>query len=139
VAYLCPFAQRAWIARNYKVVPSPSPPFSDLLKRFSLICGVFRERETETFFCSSPSVQGLQDKIKIVAIDLADRPAWYKEKVYPENKVCLTNLLSPLLFRFSKVHGYFVLHFSFTLCFVSPVGAFSRARQPGERRELGFG
>ncbi|KAG0551621.1 hypothetical protein BDA96_01G438900 [Sorghum bicolor] len=48
VAYYCPFAQRAWIARNYK---------------------------------------GLQDKIKIVAIDLADRPAWYKEKVYPENKV----------------------------------------------------
>ncbi|CAN6301311.1 unnamed protein product [Urochloa humidicola] len=48
VAYHCPFAQRTWIARNYK---------------------------------------GLQDKIKIVAIDLADRPAWYKEKVYPENKV----------------------------------------------------
>jgi hypothetical protein len=35
VAYLCPFAQRAWIARNYKVVPSPS--FSDLLKRFSFV------------------------------------------------------------------------------------------------------
>uniref|UniRef100_A0ACD5WZ44 Uncharacterized protein n=1 Tax=Avena sativa TaxID=4498 RepID=A0ACD5WZ44_AVESA len=48
VAYHCPYAQRAWIARNYK---------------------------------------GLQDKIKIVAIDLADRPAWYKEKVYPGNKV----------------------------------------------------
>ncbi|XP_062210809.1 protein IN2-1 homolog B [Phragmites australis] len=48
VAYHCPYAQRAWIARNCK---------------------------------------GLQDKIKIVAIDLADRPAWYKEKVYPENKV----------------------------------------------------
>ncbi|OEL26140.1 Protein IN2-1-like protein B [Dichanthelium oligosanthes] len=48
VAYHCPYAQRAWIARNYK---------------------------------------GLYDKIKIVAIDLADRPAWYKEKVYPENKV----------------------------------------------------
>ncbi|TVU47476.1 hypothetical protein EJB05_07079 [Eragrostis curvula] len=48
VAYHCPFAQRAWIARNYK---------------------------------------GLHDKVKIVAIDLADRPAWYKEKVYPENKV----------------------------------------------------
>jgi glutathione S-transferase len=29
----------------------------------------------------------VQDKIKIVAIDLADRPAWYKEKVYPGNKV----------------------------------------------------
>ena len=39
-----------------------------------------------------PLVQGLHDKIKIVAIDLADRPAWYKEKVYPENKVCLVNL-----------------------------------------------
>ncbi|VAI06967.1 unnamed protein product [Triticum turgidum subsp. durum] len=48
VAYHCPYAQRAWIARNYK---------------------------------------GLQDKIKIVGIDLADRPAWYKEKVYPQNKV----------------------------------------------------
>ncbi|KAM3314053.1 hypothetical protein ACQJBY_033121 [Aegilops geniculata] len=48
VAYHCPYAQRAWIARNYK---------------------------------------GLQEKIKIVGIDLADRPAWYKEKVYPQNKV----------------------------------------------------
>uniref|UniRef100_A0A8R7Q478 GST N-terminal domain-containing protein n=1 Tax=Triticum urartu TaxID=4572 RepID=A0A8R7Q478_TRIUA len=48
LAYHCPYAQRAWIARNCK---------------------------------------GLQDKIKVVAIDLADRPAWYKEKVYPENKV----------------------------------------------------
>uniref|UniRef100_A0A453SVC2 GST N-terminal domain-containing protein n=1 Tax=Aegilops tauschii subsp. strangulata TaxID=200361 RepID=A0A453SVC2_AEGTS len=26
-------------------------------------------------------------KIKIVALDLVDRPAWYKDKVYPENKV----------------------------------------------------
>ncbi|KAJ4753970.1 Glutathione S-transferase [Rhynchospora pubera] len=48
IAYICPFAQRTWITRNYK---------------------------------------GLQDKIKLVAIDLVDRPAWYKEKVYPENKV----------------------------------------------------
>lgn len=31
--------------------------------------------------------KGLQDKIKLVAIDLENRPAWYKEKVYPENKV----------------------------------------------------
>ncbi|KAL5211138.1 hypothetical protein ABZP36_006761 [Zizania latifolia] len=31
--------------------------------------------------------KGLQDKIKIVGIDLEDRPAWYKEKVYSENKV----------------------------------------------------
>ncbi|KAG5550029.1 hypothetical protein RHGRI_015108 [Rhododendron griersonianum] len=45
--YQCPFAQRVWIARNYK---------------------------------------GLQDEIKLVPIDLKNRPAWYKEKVYPENK-----------------------------------------------------
>ena len=32
-------------------------------------------------------MQGLQEKIKLVAIDLQNRPAWYKEKVYPENKV----------------------------------------------------
>lgn len=31
--------------------------------------------------------QGLQDKIKLVAIHLQDKPAWYKEKLYPENKV----------------------------------------------------
>ncbi|KAM0921871.1 hypothetical protein ACQ4PT_006568 [Festuca glaucescens] len=36
-------------------------------------------------FCTDQG--GLQDKIKVVAIDLADRPAWYKEKVYPENKL----------------------------------------------------
>ncbi|KAI4349226.1 hypothetical protein L6164_009843 [Bauhinia variegata] len=31
--------------------------------------------------------KGLQDEIKLVPIDLQDRPAWYKEKVYPTNKV----------------------------------------------------
>ncbi|PON72788.1 S-crystallin [Parasponia andersonii] len=31
--------------------------------------------------------KGLQDKIKLVPINLRDRPAWYKEKVYPGNKV----------------------------------------------------
>ncbi|KAK9126871.1 hypothetical protein Scep_015717 [Stephania cephalantha] len=31
--------------------------------------------------------KGLQDKIKLVPIDLENRPAWYKEKVYPPNKV----------------------------------------------------
>ncbi|KAM6574168.1 hypothetical protein CsatA_022495 [Cannabis sativa] len=29
----------------------------------------------------------LQEKIELVPIDLQDRPAWYKEKVYPPNKV----------------------------------------------------
>ncbi|KAF5733793.1 glutathione S-transferase L3-like isoform X1 [Tripterygium wilfordii] len=31
--------------------------------------------------------KGLQDKIKLIPIDLQNRPAWYKEKVYPANKV----------------------------------------------------
>ncbi|KAL6521013.1 Glutathione S-transferase L3 [Orobanche gracilis] len=31
--------------------------------------------------------KGLQDKIKLVSVNLQDRPAWYKEKVYPDNKV----------------------------------------------------
>ncbi|VVB05724.1 unnamed protein product [Arabis nemorensis] len=48
ISYTCPFAQRAWIARNYK---------------------------------------GLQDKIELVPIDLTNRPAWYKERVYESNKV----------------------------------------------------
>ncbi|KAI3799761.1 hypothetical protein L1987_35063 [Smallanthus sonchifolius] len=30
---------------------------------------------------------GLQEKIKLVPIDLKNRPDWYKEKVYPPNKV----------------------------------------------------
>lgn len=59
LAHHCPYAQRAWIARNYK---------------------------------------GLHDKIKLVAIDLDDKPAWYKDKVYPENKV-------PALEHNNKVRG----------------------------------
>ncbi|XP_017253337.1 glutathione S-transferase L3-like isoform X1 [Daucus carota subsp. sativus] len=31
--------------------------------------------------------KGLQDKIELVPIDLQNRPVWYKEKVYPPNKV----------------------------------------------------
>ncbi|GMI84861.1 glutathione transferase lambda 2 [Hibiscus trionum] len=31
--------------------------------------------------------KGLQDKIKLAPIDLKNRPAWYKERVYPPNKV----------------------------------------------------
>ncbi|XP_042409208.1 protein IN2-1 homolog B-like [Zingiber officinale] len=33
------------------------------------------------------NVKGLQEKIKLVPIDLQNRPAWYKEKVYSANKV----------------------------------------------------
>ncbi|XP_061348563.1 protein IN2-1 homolog B-like isoform X1 [Gastrolobium bilobum] len=31
--------------------------------------------------------KGLQDQIQLVPIDLQDRPSWYKDKVYPPNKV----------------------------------------------------
>jgi glutathione S-transferase len=33
------------------------------------------------------NVKGLQEKIKLVPMDLQNRPAWYKEKVYSSNKV----------------------------------------------------
>jgi len=46
--------------------------------------------------------QGLQDKVKLVAIELNDRPAWYKEKVYPENKVIA-------LLNFSDLHDSGIL------------------------------
>lgn len=47
ISLTCPFAQRTWVARNYK---------------------------------------GLSN-IQLVAIDLQDKPAWYKEKVYPPGSV----------------------------------------------------
>ncbi|KAK4272915.1 hypothetical protein QN277_021406 [Acacia crassicarpa] len=33
------------------------------------------------------NVKGLHDKIQLVPLNLQDKPAWYKEKVHPENKV----------------------------------------------------
>ncbi|XP_058774709.1 glutathione S-transferase L3-like [Vicia villosa] len=33
------------------------------------------------------NTKGLQDKIQLVPIDLQDRPSWYKDKLYPPNKV----------------------------------------------------
>ncbi|CAD5184070.1 unnamed protein product, partial [Musa acuminata subsp. malaccensis] len=59
ISYVCPYAQRTWIARNYK---------------------------------------GVQENIKLVPIDLENKPAWYKEKVYPANKV-------PSLEHNNKVKG----------------------------------
>ncbi|KAL5228769.1 hypothetical protein ABZP36_017034 [Zizania latifolia] len=66
---------RPVLSARIKLYERGAPPFPDLL-------------------LGAPSPlrwhhQGLQDKIKIVGIDLADRPAWYKEKVYPENKTAL--------------------------------------------------
>ncbi|XP_068668600.1 protein IN2-1 homolog B-like isoform X2 [Aristolochia californica] len=47
VSYTCPYAQRPWIARNYK---------------------------------------GLQNTIELIALDLQDRPSWFKD-IHPPNKV----------------------------------------------------
>ncbi|KAH9289028.1 hypothetical protein KI387_033145, partial [Taxus chinensis] len=58
ISTICPYAQRVWIARNYKNLES----------------------------------------IELIGIDLQDRPDWYKEKVYPTNKV-------PALEHNSKVIG----------------------------------
>jgi glutathione S-transferase len=33
------------------------------------------------------NLKGLQDEIKLVGINLEDKPAWYKEKVYPQGTV----------------------------------------------------
>lgn len=44
--------------------------------------------------------QGLQDKIKLVPINLQNRPTWYKEKVYPPNKVKSCKF-------FLRFYGYF--------------------------------
>lgn len=52
-------------------------------------------------FCFS-LVQGLEDKIKLVPINLQNRPAWYKEKVYPPNKVIHLNNKIAFFLLFSK-------------------------------------
>ncbi|KAL6011149.1 hypothetical protein ACLOJK_001593 [Asimina triloba] len=55
-------------------------------------------------------VYGLQDKIKLVPIDLLDKPTWYKEKVNPENKdpakrefaeemISYLDIFNPAIFR----------------------------------------
>ncbi|XP_022145714.1 glutathione S-transferase L3-like [Momordica charantia] len=44
------------------------------------------------------NLKGLQDKIKLVPLNLFNRPDWYKEKVYPTNKV-------PALEHHGKVIG----------------------------------
>uniref|UniRef100_K4ALZ3 GST N-terminal domain-containing protein n=1 Tax=Setaria italica TaxID=4555 RepID=K4ALZ3_SETIT len=48
MGYFCPFSQRTWVTRNFKV---------------------------------------LQEEIKLVAIHVQDKPAWYKEKLYPKGTV----------------------------------------------------
>ncbi|XP_050387417.1 glutathione S-transferase L2, chloroplastic-like [Argentina anserina] len=52
-----------------------------------------RGSSTGSYFCLRPTFnlrwenKGLEETIELVPIDLQDRSSWYKEKVYPPNKV----------------------------------------------------
>ncbi|KAK7310306.1 hypothetical protein RJT34_07740 [Clitoria ternatea] len=72
-----------------QVLPSPltstSPPpslFDGTTRLYISYTCPYAQRVWITRNC-----KGLQDKIQLVPIDLKDRPSWYKEKVYPPNKV----------------------------------------------------
>ena len=55
-------------------------------------------------------IQGLQEKIKLVPIDLQNRPSWYKEKVDSVNKVKL--YICNIFFIYLDVNENVLLHLS---------------------------
>ncbi|XP_042519787.1 glutathione S-transferase L3-like [Macadamia integrifolia] len=61
---------------------SPPPLFDGTTKLYTNYNCPYAQRVWIT-----RNVKGLQDKIKLVGIDLQNRPTWYKEKVNPANKV----------------------------------------------------
>ncbi|RHN79850.1 putative glutathione transferase [Medicago truncatula] len=77
-----------------RLVPSPTPTLVllNLHARVLILCIFFRLYTS--YSCPfaqrvwiTRNYKGLQDQIQLVPFDLQNRPAWYKEKVYPENKV----------------------------------------------------
>ncbi|RZC21207.1 glutathione S-transferase L3-like [Glycine soja] len=74
-------------------ISEPLPFFDGTTRLYICYLCPFAQRAWITRNC-----KGLQDKIELVPIDLKNRPAWYKEKVYPTNKV-------PSLEHNSKVLG----------------------------------
>lgn len=72
ISYICPYVQRVWIARNFKV------PIDGGVPAGLIISSCFRYQNLENFLG-----QGLQDKIQLVAIDLQDKPAWYYTHSHP--------------------------------------------------------
>ncbi|KAL9227106.1 hypothetical protein vseg_002840 [Gypsophila vaccaria] len=60
----------------------PPPIFDGTTRLYISYTCPFAQRVWITRNC-----KGLQDTIKLVPINLKDRPTWYKEKVYPLNKV----------------------------------------------------
>lgn len=93
ISYKCPYAQRVWITRNCKVLlrvlfNSISPYYSSFYNFLLWVLSCI------FLYYWLQHEQGLQDKIELVPIDLQNRPAWYKEKVNPANKVPLHWLFS---------------------------------------------
>ncbi|KAE8783169.1 Protein IN2-1 [Hordeum vulgare] len=63
-------------------VSEPPPLFDGTTRLYICYICPFAQRAWVTRNC-----KGLQDEIKLVAINLEDKPAWYKEKVYPQGTV----------------------------------------------------
>lgn len=60
----------------------PPPLFDGTTRLYTCYSCPFAQRVWIT-----RNFKGLQDEIKLVALNLYNRPAWYGEKVYPPNKV----------------------------------------------------
>ncbi|KAL0539274.1 hypothetical protein IC582_023470 [Cucumis melo] len=63
-------------------VSEPPPIFDGTTRLYISYTCPYAQRVWITRNC-----KGLQNKIQLVPINLQDRPSWYKEKVYPLNKV----------------------------------------------------
>ncbi|VAH89610.1 protein IN2-1 isoform X1 [Triticum aestivum] len=63
-------------------VSEPPPLFDGTTRLYICYICPFAQRAWVTRNC-----KGLQEEIKLVAINLEDKPAWYKEKVYPQGTV----------------------------------------------------
>lgn len=61
--------------------------FATVLSTLVLWLFLFSPPRSNLLIIDDSYEQGLEEKIQLVPIDLQDRPAWYKEKVYPANKV----------------------------------------------------
>lgn len=123
----CPYAQRVWITRNYKVRLFLSccntscqfgPPLPWLLLAW-LVISIERQH-----FWNYLELQGLQGKIKLVPLNLWNRPAWYKEKVYSANKV---NHI--LLVHFSAYVNLVIWWEVQSICYLEAFGEKSKANK----------
>ena len=90
MSYVCPYAQRAWITRNYKVLLIVCGLLElVLIHEYMLyLSGKKNQYMLLNWNVIALGHQGLQEEIKLVPMDMADKPAWYK-KVYPKNEVRL--------------------------------------------------